>query len=172
MKIFTRILLLLFFAVFFISCEDEGYADYDPGDTMVQELSGDWYVRLLLDGEDVYGIGYYLLSTYNTADDNGEEMWVDDHELWPMKVTTPVNVGGKTFSGSDLGNEYSYEDNDENIISPVVDIIDGGVLENATTSPGGTTTDSIYMNVEFSDDPGTTYTIAGYARTGFFEDEH
>ncbi|WP_409187208.1 lipid-binding protein [Antarcticibacterium sp. 1MA-6-2] len=48
----------------------------------------------------------------------------------------------------------------------------GKVLLDAATTSGGNITDSIHMNVEFSDDPGTVYTLAGYRRTGFLEDEH
>lgn len=152
-----------------MSCDTGG--DPDPGATKVVDLAGDWYVMLLVDGEDIYGLGYNLISTYNTASDD-QEMWVDDHELWPMKVATPVNVESLTFSGTDLANLYSYEDSEGETVSPVVDITNGKVLLNAATTSGGNTTDSIHMNLEFSDDPSTVYTLAGYRRTGFLEDEH
>lgn len=160
---------MMFISVSLLSCDVGG--DPDPGATEVVDLAGDWYVMLLVDGEDIYGLGYNLISTYNTASDD-EEMWVDDHELWPMKVVTPVNVESLTFSGTDLENLYSYEDSEGETVSPVVDITNGKVLLNAATTSGGNTTDSIHMNVEFSDDPGTVYTLAGYRRTGFLEDEH
>ena len=152
-----------------VGCDKGG--EPDPGATEVVDMAGDWYVKLLIDGEDVYGIGYYLLSTYNTSANDGQELWIDDQELWPMKVSTPVNVESLTFEGSTLNNLYSYEAGGETI-SPDVTITDGKVLLDAATTTGGNTTDSIHMNVEFSDDPGTTYTIAGYRRTGLLEDEH
>ncbi|MDT0643760.1 lipid-binding protein [Zunongwangia sp. F363] len=164
-----KFLLLLFIGIALVSCDAGG--DPDPGETEVVELAGDWYVQLLIDGEDVHNLGYNLISTYNTAEDNGEEMWVDDHELWPMKVSTPVNVQELTFSGSSLNNLYSYEDDGE-VISPEVDITNGKVLIGAATTTGGNITDSIHMNLQFADNPGTIYTLAGYRRTGFLEDEH
>lgn len=159
----------MFVGLSLVSCDKGG--DPDPGATKVVDMAGDWYVKLMIDGEDVYHIGYYLLSTYNTAANDGQEMWVDDHELWPTKVKVPVNVESMTFEGSTLNNLYSYELQGETI-SPDVTITDGKVLMDAATTSGGNTADSIHMNIEFSDDPGTVYTIAGYRRTGLLEDEH
>ena len=53
-----------------------------------------------------------------------------------------------------------------------VNIANGKILPGAATSSGGNVTDSIYFQIEFSDDPGTLYDVAGYRRTGFLEDEH
>ncbi|MGA9326835.1 MAG: lipid-binding protein [Salegentibacter sp.] len=161
MRLKINLLFILALTLFVTSCNEDGYADYDPGKTAVQELSGEWYVKLLVDGEDAYNIGYYLLSTYNTNANSADEMWIDDDGVWPMKVVTPVNVQALTFSGSDLQGADDIS----------INISDGGIIKDGAVSPSGATTDSIHMNVIFSDDPETEYTIAGYRRTGFLEEE-
>ena len=45
--------------------------------------------------------------------------------------------------------------------------------EGDITTGGGNPTDGISFNIQFSDDDDNdTYTIKGYKRTGFAEDEH
>ncbi len=165
-------ILLIFLSFLVISCDNDGYDEFDAGGTNVEGVSGEWYVQLLLDGEDVNGLGYYLLSTYNTAQDNGEEMWVDDHETWTTKVIVPVETQNLTFSGATLENEYSYPDGDGGFVSPIITITNGQIVENGGTTTEGDVADSIFFEVEFSDEPGTVYTIEGYRKTGFLEGEH
>lgn len=158
---------MLLFATSFLSCD--ATSDLDPGGTAVQDMAGDWFVHLLADDGsgnliDIYNIGYFRLSTYNTAADVSNELFLDDHGLWPMKSVVNVNIDSKTFSGNALPNEYS-----ETITS---DISNGFILPDAAITTGGNVSDSIYFQVDYSDDPGTTYFIAGYKRTGFSADEH
>ena len=52
-------------------------------------------------------------------------------------------------------------------------ITNGKIIPGAATSTGGNVTDSIYFQINFSDDPDNLiYDVAGYRRTGFLEDEH
>lgn len=158
---------VILFATSFLSCDATN--DLDPGGTAVQEMAGDWFVELLADDGtgsliDIYGIGYFRISTYNTSANTSSELYLDDHGLWPMKSIVNVDLSSKTFSGSGLSNDY-----DETITS---DIMNGFILSNAATTTGGNVSDSIYFKVEYSDDPGTEYFITGYKRTGFLEDEH
>ena len=162
-------LLLLAFTTF-TSCDEVGDDGGDPGGTAVEAMAGDWYIQLLVDGEDVYGLGYNLITTYNTSS-NTNEMFIDDHELWPAKVKCPVNINDLTFSGTDLENEYSYT-SEGVAIYPSLTITNGIIVEDGATTSGGNTSHSITYDVVFSDDPNTTYTITGYKRTGFPEDEH
>ena len=99
-----RIVLFLFTASLIVSCDEGG--EPNPGGTATEKMAGDWYVKLLVDGSDIYGIGYYLFSTYNTAANNGTQMWFDDHELWPSKVKATIDLSTMTFNGSQLENEY------------------------------------------------------------------
>lgn len=146
----------------FISCDEGG--DLDIGGTATQDMAGDWYVEFLVDGQDIYGLGYSLLSTYNTAANKNTEMWIDDHEnTWAYKLKTSVDYANKTFSGTDLENQ---------VYDITATINDGKILKDAATTSGGNVSDSIYFEIEFSDQPGTIYQVTGYKRTGFPEDEH
>jgi len=160
----NKIKFLLFFVTlgFFVSCDEGG--EQDPGATAAVAMAGDWYVKLLINNVDVYGIGYYQLSTYNTAANDGTQIWIDDHGLWPAKVKATINLSGLTFDGSALANEYKA--------SATADISNGKIIKKGTTAPSGTVVDSIFFNVEYADDPGTVYEVTGYKRTGFLEDEH
>lgn len=163
MKLKINILLILMSFVV-ISCDTDGYEDYTAGATNVQDVSGEWYVQTLVDGE--VALDYTLISTYNTAANTANEMWVDDHQnIWWFKVKTPVNVEAKTFSGTDLAsNVDGYE--------ITVNISNGMIVKDGATTTEGDVADSISFDIEFSDDPGTIYTIQGYRKTGFLEGEH
>ncbi|MFY0713884.1 hypothetical protein J1D01_09425 [Seonamhaeicola sp. NFXS20] len=162
-------ILALAFSTSFVGCEQEESVADDSG-LLVQDMMGGWYVKLLYNGEDVYELGYYLLDIYNTST-NTNEIWIDDHELWPTKVKCPADPESLTFAGSGLVSQYSYVNSAGNTIIPVLDITNGKIIKNGTTAPGtGTTTDSIYFEVEFSNDPGTVYTIEGYKSTSKVED--
>lgn len=159
---FLQLIFLVIGGFLLQSCDAGG--DPDPGETEVVELAGDWYVQLL-EGDDVV-VDYSLISTYNTAANDGEFMWVDDHQnIWWFKVKTPVDPSTNTFGGEALASDVDgYE--------ITVDIFDGVVVEEGATTSGGNTSDLISFSVIFSDDPETVYTIEGYRRTGFLEDEH
>lgn len=162
MKYIKNIALSLLALTMFVSCDEGG--DPDIGGTAVESMAGDWYVKYLVDGEDIYGLGYKLLSTYNTAANVSTEIWVDDHDLWPLKVKATSNTSDLTFSGTNM----------ENIAGTdlTATITEGKILKEAATTSGGNISDSIYIQIEFSDDPGTIYTLEGYKRTGFADDEH
>ncbi len=156
------LILFAFLSIGMMSC-DLGN-DPDIGGTATQAVAGEWFTTFTIDGEDVYGLGYQLITTSNTAANSaGEFLITDDGHQWDYKVKSPLNLDAKTFGGTGLAN-LSYD------IS--VNIANGKILPGAATSSGGNVTDSIYFEAEFSDDPGTIYQVAGYRRTGFLEDEH
>ncbi|KAA5828140.1 hypothetical protein FPF71_04705 [Algibacter amylolyticus] len=155
-------ILSLFFVSSLVSCDET--EDADAGGTKTEAMAGDWYVQTFV-GDNLV-LDYQLMSTYNTAANNQSEIWVDDHHhIWDFKVKTPVNVSALTFSGSDL--ESSVDDYDVNVT-----ITNGTITKGDTETSGGNMSDGISFDAEFSDDAGTTYTIKGYKRTGFAEDEH
>lgn len=132
------------------------------GGTELEKMSGEWWVKIYLEGEEV--LGYTLLSTYNTAANNDVDLFIDDHEVWPCKVTAKANLLNFSFSGNGLNNYYSEDIK--------VDILEGKILAGAATSTGGNASDSLYVRFKFSDDADHEYVYAGYKRTGFLEDEH
>ena len=165
MKKYLKIIALFFIGFSIISCEDDGYEDFNAGETAVQGVSGEWYVKILLDNQPLSG--YYLLDTYNTASNSADTLWINDNgNLYDFKVKTPVtSLDNKTFGGDNLVNQVEdYEIN--------VNINNGKILTNEALTEAGNVSDSIYFEAEFSDDPGTIYQFAGYRRTGFLEDEH
>lgn len=163
-KILYKVAIGFLFLSLVFSCDK--IEDAEIGGTNLEDMSGDWYVELLVDGSDIYGIGHSLISTYNTATDDGTEIWIDDlHHIWDFKVKSSVNTDSMTFSGTDLPNNVDgYDIN--------VTISNGAIVKDGATTSGGNTSDSITFDAVFSDDPTTTYQLVGYKRTGFAEDEH
>lgn len=156
------LILFAFLSIGMMSC-DLGN-DPDVGGTTTQAVAGEWFTTFTIGGEDVYGLGYQLITTSNTAANTaGEFLITDDGHTWDYKVKSPLNLDAKTFGGTGLTN-LAYD--------ITVNIANGKILPGAATSSGGNVTDSIYFEAEFSDDPGTIYQVAGYRRTGFLEDEH
>ncbi|MFA8435163.1 MAG: lipid-binding protein [Marinifilaceae bacterium] len=143
----------------------------DPNDTIEdytveytstgEMLAGEWYVTYTLDG-DVWATNSKI-STFNTAADNGSEMWIDDDKnFWGLKSKVNCNPAD---------NSFSVEGADELYYGITVNIKNGKVLPGAGTTAAGNVTDSIYMEIEYSDQAGT-FIVAGVRRTGFLEDEH
>lgn len=162
-KVFKLGALFIISVFTFISCDE--VEDMDIDGTATQEMAGDWYVKFTRDGDDIYSLGYQLISTYNTSANLNTEMWIDDHQhTWDFKVKSNVDYSNRTFSGTDLPSFGGYDVN--------VTITNGKIIDEGAITSGGNVTDSIYFDAEFSDDPGTVYTLSGYRRTGFAEDEH
>ena len=135
----------------------------DPGGTASQKLANEWWTRLTLNGADVYGIGHFALLTYNTAA-NSNEIWIDDYgHSWDFKIKAQANYTDLTFTAAQA------TDINHNI---KVDVSEGKVLLGVGISKTGNVTDSIYMKIKFSDDPGKEYVISGHGRTKFAEDEY
>ncbi len=139
------------------------------GGTAVQSLAGEWWVKID-DGKNAgFGPGYYNFSTYNTAANVPTEMWVDDDNnaksFWDIKGKVTTNVATKTFSGANIANQ-DYKS--------TFTITNGKIIPNgARASATRDVTDSIYFQIQFSDDsPIVTHTVTGYKRTGFSQDDH
>jgi hypothetical protein len=133
------------------------------GGTATQSLANEWWVTFTVNGVDVYGLGHKKIVTYNTAA-NTNEIWVDDYQnLWQFKVKAQANLDSLTFHATAAPNEY---------YNITVNLTNGKVFPGLGHSRTGNVTDSIYMQAEFSDDPGTIYTISGHARTRFAEDDY
>lgn len=168
MKLKINFILILAMAALVTSCEADGYADYDPGQTKTQELSGEWFVSVYdLEGNRL--TDYFLLTTYNTAE-NDNTIWVDDHEvMFPLKVKAEASLEDLTFSTEAAQNLYVEDSTGVGTATITNGIIipDGG---HATGSDN--VVDSLAFEVQLSHDPDSPYLVAGHERTGFDEDEH
>lgn len=161
---------LLSIGIFLIqSCKKE-----EIGSTATEKMSGEWSVRadaLNSDGslfaEDVYELGHFLLSTYNTADDNTSQMWLDDSDnFWKFKGKVNIDYASLAFSGENVQN-VSYDSK--------FTVLNGKILKGLAHTPSGMVADSIVFEIRFDDeDPATPfdrYRITGYRYTGFVADE-
>lgn len=135
----------------------------DQGATAAVSMANEWWCTLTVDGEDIYGIGHFLLSTYNTAANN-DSIWVDDSgNAWNFKCKAKADYSNLTFSTTDAANEY---------YNITVNLSNGKILPGVGVSKTGNVTDSIYMEAQFSDDPTTPYVISGHARTKWRDDDY
>jgi hypothetical protein len=150
-------------AIGFSSCSKKP----DVGGTDLQKMANEWWVQLYdPSGALVYPASYHgHIATYNSASSN-DSLWIDDQaEIWDFKVKAKADINSLTFST----NKFVSVIDNYNIW---VNITEGKILENAGKSKTGVVTDSIYMKIEFEDDPGTVYTLRGHARTRFSEDDY
>lgn len=161
-QFFSSIFLITSILTLAVSCRKE--SDDDAGGTATQAMAGEWWIQIAVDNQPVVP-DYFKILTYNTAENVGTKMWIDDLEtLWPFKIKMDVNPQQKTFSAN--SSESAYSD-------ITVTLKNGKVLMGVSQGPfSKAVTDSIYVEAEFSDDPGTTYQLTGYRRTRFQEDDH
>ena len=168
-------LFIMLAGVFMTACEKD-----EVGSTATECLAGEWYVTVdLVDasgnlkytGEEFFGIGKFIVDTYNTAANISNEMWLDDMgNFWEFKVKVNANVNDLTFQTNGAVENTSYEGCD-------VTVSDGKILPQAATTPHGTPADSIVFFVSFSDDSYPAkygydkYKISGYRYTGLASDD-
>lgn len=139
----------------------------DVGGTNAEKVANEWWVRLYNpDGSLAYPADYYgHIATYNTAA-NDNNFWIDDQgNIWDFKVKATADLSNLTFKADHVKSVVPNYD-------ITVNVTDGKIIPNAGKSKTGVVTDSIYMKVEFEDDPGKIYTISGHARTRFAEDDY
>jgi hypothetical protein len=167
MKYIKYSLILLVFGL--VSCDLGSEPDIEG--TKLQAMCGEWWVQVYDAAGKDQDLGYHLLTTANTADNNDTDLITDDHGLLtpydypPIKVISKVNLGGLLFNNTpDLPNLNAGES--------AVSILEGKIIKGVATTPGGNKTDSIYVKFEFKTVPGEQYVYGGYRRTGFREDEH
>jgi len=159
-NIIINAVMMLLLVVLSSSCKK----DQEIGGTAVQNLSGDWYVKVNNTG------AYMTLYTYNTSANLATEMWVRSTAL--KAGTTVLGVQGKV--AVDAGNQTFTATNTANIAAtkttiPTFSVANGKVVTNGTTGPvSKTPTDAISFDLTVN---GITYKVEGYHKTGFMEDE-
>lgn len=168
-----NILFITFISLILTACDLK--EDFEIEKSQVVEVAGEWYVMYNHEtlGEDPFGAGFTSLMTYNTAADDGQEIWLTDNgNFWDYKVKIPVNLETMTF-GSENTVVSVVEDYTINVI-----INNGKIIKNASLQPSGVMMDSIYFEIWFEDLEDATETpndkllVSGFRRSGFLEDEH
>ena len=138
----------------------------DVENTEAVKMAGEWFVEYFEDANPTVPLDHHsILLTYNTAEPKSGQMWIDDPNFWPFKSKVNVDFGSMNFNATD--NAANAE-----LAGESIKLYEGKVIPKAGFSKTGNQVDSIYLRVEFSDDPGTIYQVRGHFRTGFFEDEY
>lgn len=143
------------------ACDNET----EPGGTAVEKMAGDWMVS----ATDANGTqsGYFMVYTYNTAANVTTEMFIEAGGEAPFvyKAKMAVEYDARTFTMADFSDNMLASEED----APAkIKVTNGKVEEGAATTPSGMPADKISFTLELKD--GTVYTIEGFRRTGFQED--
>jgi hypothetical protein len=177
MKKQFNLLIASAFVLFLVSCQKE----YKAPQSNVVGMSGKWWVELYFDGDQdglvtaddliySYGdIGVPGIITTNVNSNAADSILMKDPDgadaIWPFKTKLGVDYANLTIKPS-TGNPNLAIDGES------VSVISGKILKNAATTLSGGKTDSIFVELEFSDDAGSYYVFTGHRRTGFPDDEH
>lgn len=168
MKPIFFILGLISYLAALISCQEE----YVPGVSDKVNIQNDWWANLYLNGK-LESAAPALIYTYNVSS-SADSLWVEDivdskdkGTLWKFKARAAVDYKTLTFRTDKYVSSIETNPKPKQKFYTIeVTITEGKIMPMAAKSPKGTPTDSIYMKIKFSDDPGT-YEIKGWARTKF-----
>ena len=145
----------------------------DPiGNTATVDMAGEWYVTVdVVDEngeilyEDPYGIGPVIFSTFNTAANKADEMFVsDNYNFWEFQVQVKADPAAMTFETEDIA---------QNLVSECgVKISSGKITLGGAKTPSGMPADALEFLLSFDDDDsGFTYKVHGFRYTGLAGDE-
>jgi hypothetical protein len=193
-NILTKFIALALFSIPLVSCEMLDGLD-EPKDAKIEKtatypMNGEWWVtyRLddgtgnLVDAGIVWGIGeigHLKALTYNTVENVSNRIWISDVDalsydasgnFWSYRVVANLDLSSKSFDVDTAANA-AYDSHGVPYEIQVT-VRNGKVILGAGRSRTDVVTDSIYYELEFSDDPGNIYYVAGHRRTGFYEDEY
>ena len=174
MKKLAYMVFALLVVAMVASCSKE-----EIGGTASQEMAGQWYVSVdgidengeVIPGlEDFFYDGRQIILTYNTAANDGKELYVDDQEnIWEFIVRTKSDLSTLTFATDGVAENEYYDSG--------VTITNGKILKNAGRQNNGSPADSIVFNVYFDDDPDTAqkghagYRVSGIRYSGLVEND-
>jgi hypothetical protein len=167
MKKLRYLFLPVLVAMLTISCDEDGYDDYNPGNTPATSMSGEWYIDVT---DEATGDVLYTNALHRTYDDNNGGLFVSDRltattfSAYEIEAATQYDLKNLTFGGNNLPNTVGYES--------AVTITEGKIIKNGARTESGAVVDSIYFKAVFDYDPENTIIYAGHGRTGFVEDEH
>ena len=134
-------------------------------------MAGDWYVTVEAVAEDGtvvdedFNGGRVHMLTYNTANNVGTEMYIDDlgtdnGGFLGMKAKVVCNLGAMTFASNGVvANETSHS----RYVSDELQITDGKIMLGAGHQNNGSVADSIDFWMEYTRDTyATTYEYKKY----------
>lgn len=157
--VYSAFMALVVTGIVLSSCSKKPDVEY----TATYKMAGEWFVEYYLNGSAV--TDYSKILTYNTADVSASQIWVVDTLTGGFKAKLDVDYPALSFKAMDKAPNLYHPGN-------TIKVYEGKVVPGAGHSKSGSLVDSIYLKLEFSDDPGSVYEIKGHQRTGFFEDEY
>lgn len=152
----------------FASCSTE--TNEPAGGTAVEKMAGHWVVTVdaydeegNLLYEDPYGMGEWDMYTYNTANDDTDQMWLSDGDkFWGYTIKVPIDLNNQTFS---YNNGFMYNDGDDDQFCTITN---GKITPNGGLNVNGELTDAIEYDITFTDDSyGFVYHVSGVRYSGF-----
>lgn len=168
MKKYISMFMVALAATFtFVSCDPE--TNEEAGGTAVEKMAGLWDVTVAVvdaQGNVLSELGSTSITTYNTAANDADKMWLYDPNFYgvKMKVNVTDYATGK-FEGTA---NTSYNPSDAKAGN--IEFLTGQVLYGQGKNLHGMPTDSICYTVKFSDDEDKlTYRISGTRHSGFTE---
>lgn len=165
-----KIILISFLGLLiFNSCQKT----QDPGATSAVKMANEWWVTLDSVGiQDYFGIGHFLIATYNTSE-NTTQMWVDDFKNgFGEKAKVSADFSALTFQSDGPTANLYYDSTHPANFPQFVTITEGKVFLQTGHSRSGNVVDSIHLKIVFSDDPDFIFEMNGVARTRFAEDDY
>ena len=152
----------------FASCNTE--TNEPAGGTAVEKMAGHWVVTVdaydeegNLLYEDPYGMGEWDMYTYNTANNDADQMWLSDGDnFWGYTIKVPIDLNNQTFS---YNNGFMYNDGDDDQFCTITN---GKIMPNGGLNVNGELTDAIEYDITFTDDSyGFVYHVSGVRYSGF-----
>ncbi|MDS1032938.1 lipid-binding protein [Porphyromonadaceae sp. NP-X] len=148
----NKFFILSILTVALVSCEPKYEKEYN----WAYPVSGDWMVKAYLNGTEIYGP--FEIITYNTSFGQ-DSIWIHDYattgsngNFWSFKVKAAVDM-----------NTYTFQTDSS------INAIPGYPIEIKVSNGRVINKDSITMELEFEDDPGTVYQLAGHRETSYEE---
>lgn len=170
MKIFKKLAILSLLLVFTASCET--YKDYKIDYSSVYPLCGEWLVRFT----DVtvtpnVTSSLIVLSTFNTADNSTTQMWIratstSTTYMGRFDGKIDCNVAGKAFSGENAANTYYTTAPGQTFT-----ITEGSIVIDGYDTATGGKSDKITFTMSDTRKAGKVYSVTGFRRTRWLDDE-
>lgn len=180
MRMIKRLFILCFFLVTAASCET--YKDYEIEYSPVYPLSGEWIVKFT-DTSVTPNVTdkITVLSTYNTADNSTTQMWIRDVTSTSGATAVPYyvipvtgkfcgkincSVAGKSFSGENINNTQVTTGT-----IPTFTITEGTIVIDGYDTATKGKSDRITFKMTDSRKGGKVYSVTGFRRTRWLDDE-
>lgn len=162
LKIFTVVCCLAFG---FTACET--YGDPEVEYSSIALMSGEWVVKIT-DPSNV--TTKTIMYTYNTANESTTQMWLRigtataSNAKFGVRGKVGIDLNAKTFSVAGEQNAYLTADSKFTVTA-------GTIVTEGATTPSGYKADAISFKLTSDRNPGVEYTVSGFRRTGWPEDE-